>query len=44
MEEDIVNNLSGDPGADYDIEVEEEGQAIAEYLSLLLSARESVSR
>lgn len=40
MEEDIVNNLTGDPLADYDIEVEEEGKAIAEYLSLLVSARQ----
>jgi hypothetical protein len=38
MEKDIVNNLTGDPLADYDIiEVEEEGKAIVEYLSLLVS-------
>lgn len=39
MEKDIVNNLTGDPLADYDIEVEEEGKAIVEYLSLLVSAQ-----
>ena len=38
MEIDILNYLSGDPLKDYDIDVEEEGKAIAEYLSLLVSA------
>jgi len=33
---DIVNNLTGDPLANYEIEVEEEGKAIVEYLSLLV--------
>ncbi|XP_072977800.1 uncharacterized protein [Typha angustifolia] len=37
MENELANELTGDPLADYDIEVAKEGEAIAEYLSLLES-------
>eukprot|EP01018_Ginkgo_biloba_P022885 Gb_03805 [translate_table: standard] len=40
MEEDIANNLTGDPLADYDIDIEKEGEAIAEYLTLLASVHD----
>ncbi|XXG59113.1 hypothetical protein AAC387_Pa04g1251 [Persea americana] len=37
MEDEIAQELTGDPLADYDIEVTKEGEAIAEYLALLTS-------
>lgn len=37
MEEDIARNITGDPLAEYDIEVDKEGNAISEYLGLLKS-------
>lgn len=40
MEKDIVRNLTGDPLEDYDINVEEEGKAIVEYLALLVSGQQ----
>ena len=43
MEKDIVNSVTRDPVAGYDIEFEEEGKEIAEYLSFVLTARQSVS-
>jgi hypothetical protein len=41
MESDLAHELTGDALDDYDIEVSDEGQAIAEYLSLLESAASS---
>ncbi|TVU16310.1 hypothetical protein EJB05_39867 [Eragrostis curvula] len=41
IEKDLANALSGDAFDDYDIDVSNEGQAIAEYLSLLESAATS---
>ncbi|KAL5988110.1 hypothetical protein ACLOJK_035873 [Asimina triloba] len=41
MEDEIAQELSGDPLADYDIEVTKEGEAIAEYLTLLASKANS---
>nr|CAB3488456.1 unnamed protein product [Digitaria exilis] len=38
MESELAHDLSGDAMDDYDIDVSDEGQAIAEYLSLLESA------
>ncbi|XP_020259328.1 NEDD8 ultimate buster 1 [Asparagus officinalis] len=38
MEDELIRNLKGDAIADYDIEVTKEGEAIAEYLSLLDSS------
>jgi hypothetical protein len=35
MESELANELTGDALDDYDIDVSNEGQAIAEYLSLL---------
>ncbi|WOK91620.1 hypothetical protein Cni_G00311 [Canna indica] len=35
MEDELARELTGDPMADYDIEVTKEGEAIAEYMSLL---------
>ena len=35
MENELVKKLSGDAISDYDIEVNREGEAIAEYMSLL---------
>lgn len=35
MEEEIAMNLTGDPLAEYDIEVQKEGEAILEYLTML---------
>lgn len=37
MEDEIAHELTGDPLADYDIEITKEGEAIAEYLALLAS-------
>ncbi|OAY85886.1 NEDD8 ultimate buster 1, partial [Ananas comosus] len=37
MEDELADKLTGDPFADYDIEVAREGEAIAEYMSLLES-------
>lgn len=37
MEDEISQELTGDPLADYDIEVAKEGEAIADYLALLAS-------
>ncbi|PAN40405.1 hypothetical protein PAHAL_7G312700 [Panicum hallii] len=41
MESELAHELTGDALDDYDIEVSDEGQAIAEYLSLLESAASS---
>ncbi|KAL6651501.1 hypothetical protein ACP70R_010426 [Stipagrostis hirtigluma subsp. patula] len=41
MEHELANQLTGDVLDDYDIDVSNEGQAIAEYLSLLESAARS---
>jgi hypothetical protein len=41
MENELANELTGDALDDYDIDVGNEGQAIAEYLSLLESAASS---
>lgn len=38
MEEEIAREITGDPYAEYDIEVSKEGDAIAEYLGLLNSS------
>lgn len=35
MEEDIASSITGDPLSEYDIEVMTEGEAIAEYLTLV---------
>jgi hypothetical protein len=37
MEEEIARDITGDPYAEYDIEVSKEGDAISEYLGLLNS-------
>lgn len=37
MEEEIAREITGDPFAEYDIEVSKEGDAISEYLALLNS-------
>ncbi|XP_058111437.1 uncharacterized protein LOC131254737 [Magnolia sinica] len=37
MEDEIAQELTGDPLSDYDIEVTKEGEAITEYLALLFS-------
>lgn len=43
MEDALTEELqNGDPFADYDIEVVKEGEAINEYLSLLISAENNV--
>ncbi|KAK9100531.1 hypothetical protein Scep_023961 [Stephania cephalantha] len=39
MEDEIAQELTGDPFADYDIEVTKEGEAIIEYLALLESVQ-----
>ncbi len=44
MEQDIAQNVTGDPLAEYDIEVHKEGEAISEYLGLLKSIRSSTSK
>ncbi|KAK9098533.1 hypothetical protein Syun_025578 [Stephania yunnanensis] len=41
MEDEIAQELTGDPFADYDIEVTKEGEAIIEYLALLESVQSS---
>ena len=41
MESELANELTGDALDDYDIDVSNEGQAIAEYLSLLEAAPSS---
>ena len=41
MESELAHELTGDALDDYDIEVSDEGQAIAEYMSLLESAASS---
>jgi hypothetical protein len=41
MESELAHDLTGDALDDYDIDVSDEGQAIAEYLSLLESAASS---
>lgn len=41
MENELADGLTGDPLDDYDIDVSSEGQAIAEYLSLLETAASS---
>lgn len=41
MESELANELTGDALDDYDIDVSNEGQAIAEYLSLLEAAASS---
>lgn len=38
MEEEIARDITGDPYAEYDIEVSKEGDAISEYLGLLNSS------
>lgn len=38
MEEEIAREITGDPYAEYDIEVSKEGDAISEYLGLLNSS------
>uniref|UniRef100_R7WFZ1 Uncharacterized protein n=1 Tax=Aegilops tauschii TaxID=37682 RepID=R7WFZ1_AEGTA len=43
MENELANELTGDALDDYDIDVANEGQAIAEYLSLLESAAAAAS-
>lgn len=39
MEEEIIMNITGDPLAEYDIEVQKEGEAILEYLKMLDAVR-----
>jgi hypothetical protein len=41
IEDELANALTGDAFDDYDIDVSDEGQAIAEYLSLLESVLSS---
>ncbi|XP_077238001.1 ubiquitin-associated (UBA)/TS-N domain-containing protein [Tasmannia lanceolata] len=42
MEDEIAQELSGDPLSDYDIEVTKEGEAITEYMALLASSTATV--
>lgn len=37
MEDELANELTGDPLADYDIDVTKEGEALSEYVALLNS-------
>lgn len=37
MEDELANELTGDPLADYDIDVTKEGDALSEYVALLNS-------